>query len=253
MSPASNLDPVEFLKLVNTGVKTHLLEDIEARLKEGRGFTLATLNLDHIVKLQRDPAFLKAYQNHSHIVADGNPIVWLRHRMNAPVELIPGSELIRPLSSLACRTKRPIALLGSTEDTLNAAAKKLETENPGLEVIIQISPPFGFDPEGEAATQALSQINASGAAMCFLALGAPKQEILASRGGKIAPSCGFVSIGAGLDFIAGTQQRAPAWVQKIAMEWCWRIMSNPARLGKRYFECAALLPGLFRATSSLGR
>jgi UDP-N-acetyl-D-mannosaminuronic acid transferase (WecB/TagA/CpsF family) len=53
-----------------------------------------------------------------------------------------------------------------------------------------------------------------------------------------------VSIGAGLDFIAGHQTRAPLWVRRIAMEWLWRMLTNPRRLTRRYLDCILILPGL---------
>jgi exopolysaccharide biosynthesis WecB/TagA/CpsF family protein len=87
---------------------------------------------------------------------------------------------------------------------------------------------------------------ASGARLCLLALGAPKQEMLAVRGKEVAPGLGFVSVGAGLEFIAGTQARAPVWVQKIAMEWLWRMAREPKRLFRRYIACFAVLPALAR-------
>lgn len=54
---------------------------------------------------------------------------------------------------------------------------------------------------------------------------------------------GFVSIGAGLDFLAGTQTRAPEWVRRYAVEWLWRALSSPKRLVPRYLQCLAILPG----------
>jgi exopolysaccharide biosynthesis WecB/TagA/CpsF family protein len=92
----------------------------------------------------------------------------------------------------------------------------------------------------------LDELAASGARVCFLALGAPKQEILAARGFARHPGLGFVSIGAGLDFIAGHQTRAPVWVRRIAAEWLWRMLGNPRRLARRYLECIAILPSLTR-------
>ena len=103
---------------------------------------------------------------------------------------------------------------------------------------------FGFDPEGPAATACLDELAASGARLCLLALGAPKQEILAIRGAERLPGCGFVSVGAGLDFIAGHQSRAPVWVRRMALEWAWRLATNPRRLARRYLDCALVLPGL---------
>jgi exopolysaccharide biosynthesis WecB/TagA/CpsF family protein len=222
-----------------------LLADIETCLTEKQGFALATLNLDHIVKLQRDPVFRAAYLKQTHVVADGNPIVWLSKLAGRQVELIPGSDAIRPLVALGAKTGKPIAFLGSTQETLDAAGKALQAEFPGLKIAAVIAPPYGFDPQGDAAAEALAQIEASGAGMCFLALGAPKQEVLAARGLDLAPSVGFVSIGAGLDFISGEQKRAPAWVRKLALEWLWRMLSNPARLTGRYLSCIAILPGLY--------
>src|SRR6056297_2104265 len=241
----SALKASDVLSLVNTRDRQTLFENVHAHFLTGRGFTVATLNLDHIVKLRQQPAFRDAYARHSHVVADGNPFVWLRRVMGQPVELVPGSELVMPLADLARQADVPVALLGATDATLALAAERMQADLPGLRIVARIAPPFGFDPSGAVADRILSDLAASGARLCFLALGAPKQEILAIRGAEQLPQCGFVSIGAGLDFIAGTQQRAPVWVRRIAMEWFWRMATNPVRLTKRYAQCFAILPGLF--------
>ena len=226
--------------------KVALMQDIEVALQARQGFALATLNLDHIVKLRRDAAFRAAYLAQTHVVADGNPIVWLSRQAGREVELIPGSELIEPLAGLAARLGVPVALLGSTSETLDAAGTALQAQFPGLDIACRIAPPYGFDPMGEAAAGMLAEIAASGAGLCFLALGAPKQEMLAARARGLAPQCGCVAIGAGLVFFAGSQRRAPLWVRKLALEWVWRMLSNPARLAGRYMSCIAILPGLIR-------
>lgn len=242
------------LALVDIPTEAALLADLGDRLGGGEGFAVATLNLDHIVKLRRSAAFRAAYAAQTHVVADGNPVVWLAHIAGRPeVQLVPGSELIAPLAALAAEKAAPVALLGSTEPVLRAAAARLEADHPGLSVACCIAPPFGFDPEGPAADAALDEVAASGARLCLLALGAPKQEILAARGVARHPSLGFVSIGAGLDFIAGHQARAPRWVRRIAMEWLWRMLSNPRRLARRYLDCALVLPGLARSARAAGR
>lgn len=233
------------LSLVNFPTEASLLADVESCLAAGKGFAIATLNLDHVVKMRRNPAFLRAYQAHSHVVADGNPIVWLAHLSGRPeVSLVPGSELIEPVAALAARLGTPVAFLGSTETVLRAAAARLEADHPGLRVAACLAPPYGFDPESAAADAMLDQVAASGARICLLALGAPKQELLAARGIARHPGLGFLSIGAGLDFIAGHQTRAPVWVRRIAMEWLWRMLGNPRRLARRYLDCALVLPSL---------
>ena len=233
------------LALVNFPTEAALLADIETRLAAKRGFAIATLNLDHVVKMRRNADFLRAYRAHSHVVADGNPIVWLARLAGRPdVALVPGSELIAPVAALAARMGTPLAFLGSTEPVLRAAARQLEADFPGLKVAACLAPPYGFDPESAAADVLLDEVHASGARICLLALGAPKQEVLAARGLARHPGLGFLSIGAGLDFIAGHQVRAPVWVRKIAMEWLWRMLSNPRRLARRYLDCALVLPSL---------
>ena len=223
-----------------------LLDDIATRFAAGDGFTLATLNLDHIVKMRRDPAFRAAYLQHSHVVADGNPIVWLSGLAGRKVALVPGSELIAPFAALAARMDVPVAVLGSTQVVLDAAAERLEHDHPGLQIVARIAPPFGLDVTGPEADALIARLGDSGARLCLLALGAPKQEILAVRAAAALPACGFVSIGAGLDFIAGHQTRAPRLVRRLALEWAWRMASNPARLAGRYAACAAILPQLAR-------
>lgn len=242
---AADLAGTGVLKLVDVPTEAALLADLAKLLDTNQGFAVATLNLDHIVKLRRDDRFRHAYAVQTHIVADGNPVVWLAHLSGRrDVALVPGSELIAPLAALAARKAAPLALLGSTESVLEGAARQLENDHPGLTVATCIAPPMGFDPEGPAADALLDQIAQSGARICLLALGAPKQEVLAARGLARHPNLGFVSIGAGLDFIAGHQTRAPLWVRRIAMEWLWRMLTNPRRLARRYLDCALVLPGL---------
>jgi N-acetylglucosaminyldiphosphoundecaprenol N-acetyl-beta-D-mannosaminyltransferase len=248
-------NPANPLTLVNFADQGSLLADIAASLDAQRGFAIATLNLDHAVKMRRDPRFFRAYTAHSHVVADGNPIVWLsRLAGRKAVRLVPGSELIEPLAALAATKAVRIAFLGSTEPVLALAGQRLVALHPGLQVAVRIAPPFGFDPAGPEADRMLDGLAASGARICFLALGAPKQELLAARGFARHPGLGFVSIGAGLDFIAGQQTRAPKWVRRLAAEWLWRMLSNPRRLARRYLDCILILPSLARhAVASRGK
>jgi exopolysaccharide biosynthesis WecB/TagA/CpsF family protein len=227
---------------VNMPDTAALLAEVRRRFRSGQGFALATINLDHLVKLRRDPAFAAAYAAQDLVCADGNPIVWLSRLARRPVSLVPGSDMILPLAQLAVREGVSVALMGSTDEALAAAAAALKERVPGLTITATIAPPMGFDPAGDEARAILRQIAQSGAGLTFVALGAPKQEVFAALGRQMMPGLGFASIGAGLDFIAGRQTRAPEWVRAIAMEWLWRMLSNPKRLAKRYAECALILP-----------
>lgn len=228
---------------VNIPDKAGLLAAVRARFTARQGFALATINLDHLVKLRRSDSFRAAYAAHDLICADGNPIVWLSRLAGRPVALVPGSDMAVPLLQLAAECGRKVALVGSTEATLAAAARRLMADIPGLNVVLRHAPAMGFDPRGDEARRVLAELAAQDVGLCLIALGAPKQEEFAALGRELAPSVGFASIGAGLDFITGRQNRAPEWVRAMAMEWLWRALSAPRRLIPRYAACAAILPG----------
>eukprot|EP01036_Dinobryon_divergens_P015154 gene15154-20507_t len=81
-------------------------------------------------------------------------------------------------------------MIGSTDEALKAAASRLEAAYPGLRVVLLLSPAFGFDPRGPDADACLEAVQASGARLCFVAFGAPKQETLAARGLDRVPGPG---------------------------------------------------------------
>lgn len=227
---------------INMPDRASLFPTLTRRLREKSGFALATLNVDHLSKLPYDPAFSQAYDAHDLIVADGRPIVWLSQLGQRPVALIPGSDLIVPMCELAAESGTSVALVGSNEHALAAAARRIKAEVIGVRIVMCHAPPYGFDPTGTDAEAICKMLNESGAGICFVALGAPKQEIFAAFARGRCPSIGFASIGAGLDFLAGEQVRAPRWMRALAVEWIWRLLQNPRRMGPRYAKCFTVLP-----------
>ncbi|MFN3643031.1 MAG: WecB/TagA/CpsF family glycosyltransferase [Gemmobacter sp.] len=223
-----------------------LMASVAARMAAQEGYAIATLNLDHIAKLHASPPFKAAYCAQDIVVADGHPIVWLSHLARRPVGLVPGSDLVVPLAALAARRGVPVALVGSTPAALDGAAAALAALAPGVSIVLRHAPPMGFDASGPAGDAVLDAIASSGAGLVLLALGAPRQELLAARGRAALPTVGFASLGAGLDFLAGRQRRAPLWMRRLALEWLWRALSNPVRLGPRYLASARVIPGQVR-------
>lgn len=236
---------------VNVADAESLLGAVRARLSAGEGFAIATINLDHLVKLHCEPEFVRDYVRQDFIVADGNPIVWLSKLAKRPVRLVPGSDMVLPLARLAAEAGAPVALFGSTQESLKASGAALQSRVPELEIAAAIAPPMGFDPRGSFAVKALEEIEKSGARLVFVALGAPKQEAFAALGRSRSPELGFASIGAGLDFYSGAQTRAPRIVRALALEWAWRMLQSPARLVPRYARCFAILPRLVRDALAL--
>lgn len=213
-------------------------------LKLRRGFAVATLNLDHLVKLRDDTAFREAYLQHEFVVADGHPIVWTSWLAGRPVRLAPGADLVVPFARVAAVCEAPVALIGSTSDVLRKAGYALRRLVPDLQIVAEIAPPFPFDPDGPSGDALIAELRQSRASFAILALGAPRQERFAARCRRELPQLGLASIGAGLDFLAGEQCRAPLWIRRIALEWLWRMLSDPRRLAARYLRCGLLAPVL---------
>lgn len=153
-----------------------LLEDVRHRLRNRVGFAVATLNLDHLVKLRQAASFRAAYRRQDLVTADGNPIVWLSRLAGRPVSLVTGSDLVEPLAEVAAQEQVPVALLGATPETLARAAAELSLRHPGLRIVACLAPGQGFDAHGEEATQMIEALRLSGARLTFLALGAPDRR-----------------------------------------------------------------------------
>jgi N-acetylglucosaminyldiphosphoundecaprenol N-acetyl-beta-D-mannosaminyltransferase len=212
-----------------------------------------TLNLDHIVKLRKDARFRAAYRRAGRITADGFPIVIACRLQGKHVTRVTGSDLIAPISAEAARSGKSIFLFGSNLQVLIKASRVLRERNQGLKIAGMFAPRQGFDPVSEDASRCVATIGSSGADLCFVALGAPKQELFADHGKSLLPNVSFVCIGAGLDFIAGAQVRAPLWMQRQGLEWLWRAASNPQRLFYRYLLCMGALPGILARAALVPR
>jgi len=226
---------------VNIGRQADLVHLVTFDALTGRGGTVFTLNLDHLVKLEHDPAFRAAYDQATYVSADGAPVVAMARRQGAHLVRVTGADLVRPLCEAAALARIPVHFFGTTPETLATAETVLRCEYPRLIVAGLESPPFGFSPFGIDARAAAERIASSGARICFIALGAPKQEIFAEFARRWAPGVTFVCIGAALDFIGGGQSRAPQAFQAAGLEWLWRLIHDPRRLTKRYALSALYL------------
>jgi N-acetylglucosaminyldiphosphoundecaprenol N-acetyl-beta-D-mannosaminyltransferase len=224
------------------------VSSIVSAAQHGDNFSVCTLNLDHVVQLQQRPDFRAAYRRARFVTADGFPIVMLSRLLGTPIQRTTGADLVEPLCQAAQRNGLSIFLMGSNDTTLAATAKRLSERYPGLEVAGYYAPGSNFDAFSSDADLAIDRIRASGAKLCFVALGAPRQELFAARCLDELSGTGLLCIGAALDFIAGTQTRAPSLTQKIGLEWAWRMLREPRRLGPRYARCMAIVPRLVART-----
>jgi len=230
---------------INLGTLADAVGETVARLQRGDGFTLFTLNLDHVVKLRWNPAFRAAYRRATLVSADGWPVAWLANRGasrgEGRVRRTAGSDLVEPLCEVAARRGIPIYLVGPERGVQSAAMAALRRRYRGLRFVGAEAPqipPDGAPFDHEALAR---RIAASGAKLCILCLGAPKQELLADVLARQCPDIGFVCAGAALDFIADVVSRAPEWMRRVGLEWLWRLAHEPRRLAGRYLACAYIL------------
>ena len=227
---------------INIATLDEAVETLTSKASRGKGYSVFTLNLDHLVKLRHEENFRAAYEKADFVTADGAPVAALARRQTGSVERTTGADLVEPLAHEAARAQLPVFLFGTTPEALKAAEDHLQEATQGqLRIAGSFSPPLGFDPQGPEADLAIAKIKASGAKLCFVALGAPKQELFAARARERGVKCGFICIGAALDFLAGTQTRAPKLAQNLNIEWLWRLALSPRRLAHRYALCALVL------------
>lgn len=232
----------------DVSVQTFSLQEASTRICEdvssGKAFSVFTLNLDHIVKLRRNGAFRAAYDRARIVLADGFPIVLSGRLQGRHVARTTGADLIEPLCAEASSRDLPILLFGSTFETLTVAARALKARHRNLTIAGIYAPQHGLDVLSDQANEGMDFIRNSGARICFVALGAPKQEIFSDRCAQEMEGVSFICIGAGLDFIAGHQLRAPKIFQTLGCEWLWRVVNDPRRLARRYLECLYVFPGV---------
>lgn len=228
---------------INIATQTELIRRVVDDARFHRSGSVFTLNLDHLVKLREDARFRTAYDAATYVSADGAPVVKIAQRQGHAVDRVTGADLVLPLCKAAASAGVSIHLFGTSDVIRDAAARQLLADVPGLVIAGSESPPRGFDPEGEAARAAAERIAASGAGICFVALGAPKQELFAHAAVERQTGVMFICIGAALDFISGHSKRAPAIFQSTGTEWVWRFLQEPRRLGMRYARSMAYYLG----------
>jgi N-acetylglucosaminyldiphosphoundecaprenol N-acetyl-beta-D-mannosaminyltransferase len=242
------------LNLTVDGITINILSlpeavsSIVSAARLGDNFSVCTLNLDHVVQLQQRADFRAAYRRARFVTADGFPLVVLSRMLGIRVERTTGADLVEPVCQEARTNGLPVFFLGSNASTLATTAKRLSRRFQGLQVAGCFAPGPNFNPYSKEADFAIDSIRASGAKLCFVALGAPRQELFAARCLDKLDGTGMLCIGAALDFIAGTQTRAPSITQKVGLEWAWRMMREPRRLGPRYARCMAEVPRLVART-----
>ena len=205
---------------------------------------VVTPNVDHLIRFHDDPAFRALYADASYVLLDSRLLSFVFRVVKAlNIHVCTGSDLTAQLfARVIARNDRIVLIGGDAGQAAELAARY------GLHALHHYNPPMGFirDPaELERCVRFVE--DCSPFRYCFLAVGAPQQEVLAQRLKSRGIARGMaLCIGASINFLTGVERRAPVWMQRIGMEWLYRLLSDPARLAKRYLirgpRVFALLP-----------
>lgn len=225
-----------------------VLDVLTERMVAGNGGYVVTPNVDHLVKVKREPALRPIYERATLCLADGVPLVWLSRLLGLPVaEKVSGSDLLLPLLAAAAAAGVPVFVLGSQPEIAQRATELVRGLLPTLDIVGVASPIVRLEGEQRQLISALASARASGARLVIVALGCPKQEIVMSEHSWRVPEATFVGVGASIDFLAGEVRRAPRWLSSIGLEWAFRLCQEPRRLWRRYLVDAPAVIPIFTA------
>jgi N-acetylglucosaminyldiphosphoundecaprenol N-acetyl-beta-D-mannosaminyltransferase len=207
---------------------------------------VVTPNMDHVVQLQSNCKLLEAYSDASLIVADGWPLVAATHLLGIPIpERVTGSDLVPRLFGAAQGLgELRVYLLGALPGVADRAVEKIRHRWPCVTVVGTHSPPLGFENDPEYCEHIVQSISDAQPQLLIVGLGAPKQELWLHQYRSRLNARVAIAAGATIDFLAGEQTRAPRWVQRLYMEWFYRILTDPKRLVARYARGAWIFPQL---------
>lgn len=226
---------------------------VRAQWQAGHGGTIVTANVDIVRAVARDPSLAELVADASIVVADGMPLVWAARLMGEELpERVAGSSLVSSLSEAAAADGRSIFLLGGDPGVPEAAGRELQARFPGLRVAGTAAPPFGFEETEHAMADLVRTVAAAKPDLVLVGLGFPKQERTIQRLRAALPDAWYLGCGGGIAMAAGQFRRAPRIVQRLGMEWSYRLALEPRRLAGRYLRddlpfALALLSGAVRS------
>jgi N-acetylglucosaminyldiphosphoundecaprenol N-acetyl-beta-D-mannosaminyltransferase len=210
------------------------LDEIVRLVREGRGGTVFTPNVDHVVQAEHHTAFREAYGRASLSLVDGVPVMWAARWLGTPLpEKLSGSDLFEPLLERAEAEGLRVALVGGGPGVAELAAENLRQRLPQLQVVETLSPRVGLSATDEERS-CVERLAKAKADLVFVCLGAPKQELFSDRNRQLLAPAVLIGFGAAVDFAAGTVPRAPAWMSRTGLEWAYRLGREPRRLAARY-------------------
>ncbi len=232
-------DELTYCKILGTNINVTNMDDTIAyltdNLEELKGDYICVSNVHTTVMAYRDKAYRRVQNSAAMALPDGQPLsIVSRRRGFFEARRVPGPDLMPAILDLSQETGYRHYFYGSTDATLTALRAALLRRYPKLQIAGMYSPPFR-ELTKEEDEEIVRRINDSGADFVWVALGAPKQEWWMYEHRHRVKAV-MLGVGAAFDFTAGTVKRAPMWMQRLCLEWVFRILRDPKRMLPRYLN-----------------
>ena len=212
------------------------LDTIDSWVAERTPNYVCVTGVHGVMESQSDPELRRIHNDAGLVTPDGMPLVWLcRHHGNPQVERVYGPDLLLRCCQRSLESGWSHFFYGGADGVAESLAERLKLKFPGLKVAGCHCPPFR--PLTAAEDAAIrGQIRDSGADIVWVGLSTPKQERwMAANVGRLGAPV-LIGVGAAFDFHSGRKRQAPLWMQHSGLEWLFRLMQEPRRLGPRYLK-----------------
>jgi N-acetylglucosaminyldiphosphoundecaprenol N-acetyl-beta-D-mannosaminyltransferase len=208
------------------------LRQVDGFIRSGKPHQHVVVNVDKIVKANRDPGLRKIINDCDLINADGMPVVWASRLLGRPLkERVTGIDLFEALMKRSAEKGWRVFLLGAREEVVGGVARIYPARYPGLTLAGYRN---GYwKPEEEE--DVVAAISATRPDILFVAISSPKKEAFLARYQAAMRVPFAMGVGGTFDVAVGLVSRAPVWMQKAGMEWFYRFLQEPRRMFRRYF------------------
>jgi N-acetylglucosaminyldiphosphoundecaprenol N-acetyl-beta-D-mannosaminyltransferase len=206
--------------------------ELAAATVEERGFAQhVCVNAAKVVAIRRDPALHSIVERCEIVSADGQSVVWASRLLGRPLpERVNGTELMYRLFALAEERGWSVYVLGAKADVLEQALERMRTDHPALQIA---GARDGYFADAEAGAVA-AEIAAATPDLLFVAISSPRKERFLGEHGRALGVPFVMGVGGSIDIVAGVTRRAPKWMRNAGLEWLYRLVQEPRRLGRRY-------------------
>ena len=187
------------------------------------------LNAGKVVLMRDDPSLARIVAECETVHADGMAVVWAGRLLGVPFpERIAGIDLMQRLLHRAEREAWPVFFLGAHPDVLTLFQDNVQQRFPGLKIAGARNGYFENDSE------VALEIAASGARLLFVGMPSPRKERFLHEQRAALGNLFAMGVGGSFDVLAGKVRRAPGWMQRVGLEWLYRLLQEPGRLWRRY-------------------